>query len=230
MPRNTIPKILWGDGSVTGESLGTGDGVATTFSGTLAQPQVQTGSLAITAGGQSVTDDGAGSLTGSGSGTINYVTGAYSVTFNAAPGTGVAVTAAYKYLRNTLSFGYPLDSAVSYPEPREGSEWAQAPSGVEDAWDGGADELLEGDARWIPTVNTTDPVATGWDGAAGWAAFLTWARKKNALRLYPDRDSASFVDCYLVEPMQGAPSTEDDGSRALRLKLRSTDGSAFTGY
>lgn len=82
------------------EVLGAGDGLATAFSGNLSHSNVVAGSVKITDGFETFTDDGAGNLTGSagGSGTINYTTGAYSVTFNAAVGNGTYVTATYKYV------------------------------------------------------------------------------------------------------------------------------------
>lgn len=230
MARATIPKLPWGSSSVSGETLGAGDGIKVTFSGTLAQDQVKEGSLTITAGAQSVSDDGAGNLTGDGSGSVNHVTGAYSVTFNAAPANGTSVTAAYSYFPSTLQLGYPLDNATAYPEPREGSEWVQASSGEEDSWLLGDEQLVEGLARWIPSADTADPVATGWDGAAGWAAFLSWARAKNVFRFFPDAAVASYHSCTLVEPLQGPPALEEDGSRQVLLRLRDTGGVAFTGY
>lgn len=77
--------------TVTNEVLGTGNGSNKTFSGTLAfktgQPQRSGFGLTITDGTETFTDDYNGVLTGSlgGTGTINYSTGAYSVTFNTAP-------------------------------------------------------------------------------------------------------------------------------------------------
>lgn len=129
---------------------------------------------------------------------------------------------------NTLNFGYPLDSATSYSEHREGSVWDMFVSGVEDAWLWGIDYFLEGDFRWIPASSTSDPVATGWDGSTGVRAFLEWARQKNSFRFFPDKNSGTYLDCYLMEPMQGPPSLEDDGSRRLHLKIRSA--TAFDGY
>lgn len=93
---------------------------------------------------------------------------------------------------NDLVLGYPLDDAIAYSLPREGSDWAIAPSGAEDAWIVGTDYFLEGDVRWIPGEPRTDRPATGWDyhaaagDARGVEAFLAWARQKNTLRYYPD--------------------------------------------
>lgn len=77
--------------SITGESVGASG--STEYSGTLANGQVF--GLVIKDGTQTVTDDKNGNLIGDGTGTINYATGAYSVTFNAT--TATAVTADYLY-------------------------------------------------------------------------------------------------------------------------------------
>lgn len=130
---------------------------------------------------------------------------------------------------NTLSFGYPLDSVKAGDEPRAGSSVDQAPSGVEDAWTVGTDYVLAASVRYIPQTDTASPVATGWDGATGFRAFLAWARDKNLVRFYPDKDAGTFIDCYLVEPMTGQPELEEDGTRVLALKLRSPSVS-FDGY
>ena len=71
--------------------IGTGDGATVLFSGTLTnipvlQNQVLFSSIDGSNGGLQVNDDGAGNLTGDGTGTINYVTGVYSFTFDTAPG------------------------------------------------------------------------------------------------------------------------------------------------
>lgn len=131
---------------------------------------------------------------------------------------------------NTLNVAQPLDSAVSYPVPREGSEWNQGPSGVRDAWIIGDDQRLTGDVRWIPTADVASPAATGWDGAAGWRAFLQWARGARVFRFFPDAALAAYVEAYLIDPMQGEPGLEEDGSRSLRITIESADGSAFDGY
>lgn len=134
---------------------------------------------------------------------------------------------------NILLFGYPLDEAVSYPLPREGSEQVQGDSGEEDAWDNGTDQYLEGKVRWIPreTGNTPEGVsATGWEGATGWAAFLSWARTKKVFRWAFDRGATgTYQTAYLVEP-SGRPDLENDMTRALSLSIRASNGVAFDGY
>lgn len=135
----------------------------------------------------------------------------------------------------TLEFGYPLDRAVSWSEPREGTERVTAPSGSFDVWTTGEYELLRGMARWIPASDDTTPAGvpiTGWDGSTGWAAFLSWARDGHLFRFVPDRDTpGTYVESYLREPLEGAPSLEDvDLTRRVSLVIYNADGNAYTGY
>jgi len=86
--------------AIANENIGTGNGVAVTFTGSLAQDYIVGRSINnITDGVETFTDDGMGVLTGSagGTGTINYTTGAFSVTFNAAPAGAAAITIDYQY-------------------------------------------------------------------------------------------------------------------------------------
>lgn len=81
------------------ELIGTGDASAVTFAGTLAWIPARASKFKIVAGAISGADDGAGLIVGTGiSGTINYVSGAISVTFAAAPANGVKVLASYEYV------------------------------------------------------------------------------------------------------------------------------------
>jgi len=77
-----------------GETIATGDTVTTHFTGTLAHAPVVPGSF----GGGMFTDDGAGAITitAGGTGTINYITGAFVLDYTAAPA-AVAQTLTYGY-------------------------------------------------------------------------------------------------------------------------------------
>lgn len=133
-------------------------------------------------------------------------------------------------LANVLNVGWFLDNVSAWPEPRAGSEQVEAPSGIEEAWTVGTNYFLQADLRWIPQTNTASPLATGWDGAAGVGAFLSWAQDKNVFRFFPDAtDGATHFDCYLSSPMSGAPSPELDGTRTLTIKIKNTVA-AFDGY
>jgi hypothetical protein len=90
-------------------------------------------------------------------------------------------------LANAVYFPFPLDNAISYDDPRAGSQWGQSDSGAEDGWDGGTDFVLEGDARWLQQADSTFyPRCTAWDGSLGVRAALNWMRKKNAFAWHPD--------------------------------------------
>jgi len=88
------------------ESIGTGDGTATDFSGTLSYTPIVPGSVTVTDGNETFTDNGDGTLTGSagGSGTINYYTGAISVSFASAPSSGADISVSYTQAA-LLNFG-----------------------------------------------------------------------------------------------------------------------------
>lgn len=79
-------------------SLGTGNGVQTTFGGTLVTTPVLESTVVIDANGQRVTDDGLGVLTGDGTGTVDYDTGVVSVTWTTAPAAGESVLCTARYL------------------------------------------------------------------------------------------------------------------------------------
>lgn len=86
-------------------NLGTGNGVLTNFAGTLPNTPVAEGSISISDGTQTVTDDGDGNLQGdvaaSGTNTIDYTTGALDVTFANAPVGAAAITVTYRYVTDT---------------------------------------------------------------------------------------------------------------------------------
>lgn len=105
----------YSDEFIDHESFGTGNGIATTFTGTLEYTPIKDKSydcntvgncggvsdgnvITVFAGSVSGTDDGDGNITGTGiSGTIDYGTGAVAVTFASAPALSIDVYAAYTY-------------------------------------------------------------------------------------------------------------------------------------
>lgn len=83
------------------DNIATGDGTTTAFSGGLQNPPIIIGSLFIASddpdGTQYVVQDqGDGTLTGDGTGTINYLTGAYTVTWTTAPADTAVIYAKYQ--------------------------------------------------------------------------------------------------------------------------------------
>ncbi len=137
---------------------------------------------------------------------------------------------------NTWDIAYPLDFANHGSEPRKGSERAVSPSGVEDAWIVGTEEVLEGEIRAIPVANVTETngnAATGWDGATGVKAALEWLLDGNIGRFIPAKGTPStFVPFYIVEPTRAMAGREDGNPnrRRLRITFRSSDGTAFSGF
>jgi hypothetical protein len=92
---------------VTSASFGTGNGTTGPYTfNTPANTGIVPGTVTITATAQTVTDDQFGNLKGDGTGTVNYLTGAISVTFNANVANMSAITITYKQL-NT-----PIDTAL----------------------------------------------------------------------------------------------------------------------
>lgn len=79
------------------DSVATGDGVTVTFTGNTQGFPLVIGSFFITDGTFVAQDNGSGSLTGTGisAGTINYTTGAFSVTFTTAPASTATIYCKY---------------------------------------------------------------------------------------------------------------------------------------
>jgi len=133
----------------------------------------------------------------------------------------------------SLEFGYPLDFAISYSKPREGSDRVQFVSGEESSWITGTDFTLNGQVRWIPTnsgSSSLNVAQSGWDGQLGWQSFLEWGKTAQSFRFYADRDEASYITSTLVDPIDQPPSLEPaDGTRVIQLTLRNPS-SPYTGY
>lgn len=124
---------------------------------------------------------------------------------------------------NTCTFGYPLDEAVSFSRPAEGSEMVFLPSGVVDGWDTGETHVLQATVRWIPTEDTVTPAATGWNGDLGVRACLAHLRRGNPCWLSPDvSDLTAGWTMHLEAPFADAPELEVDMTRRVALVLRST--------
>jgi len=101
------------DTTITNELLGTGNGTQTVFSGTLAfragNPKNTCYDIAIVAGLVTSQDNNVGLIIASGgtqgaTGTINYTTGTYTLTYPIAPTAGVQVLATYVH-QNTNNSG-----------------------------------------------------------------------------------------------------------------------------
>lgn len=127
----------------------------------------------------------------------------------------------------TIDMSYPLDGAVAWSQPREGSAKVEGASGTRDAWIVGTDHHLKGQVRWVP--GETAGAVIGWDGASGWRALLEAARSMNAITFSPDQlTPATAYTMYLVEPWDSEPELEPNLTRAFELHLVGTV--AIVGY
>ena len=108
----------WSSSALYTNQFDTGDGDKT-YSGIVDRLPLERNTVTISAGVQTLTDDGSGNLTGDGTGTVNYKTGAISVVFTSNVAISTAVNATYKYwgsLSNELTqeYGYGKDNTGTY--------------------------------------------------------------------------------------------------------------------
>ena len=83
--------------TISSESLATCDGSTVTYSGTIANIVVIPGTLTITASG-TASDNGDGVISGNNAtGTVNYETGAITITFTNPPSSGTKILLSYQY-------------------------------------------------------------------------------------------------------------------------------------
>lgn len=83
---------------ITNEVEATSDGTTVSFSGTFLHSPIIPSTVTVTAGAVTATDNGAGRLSGAGvSGTLNYQTGDFTLTYTVAPTNGTQVKATYTY-------------------------------------------------------------------------------------------------------------------------------------
>jgi hypothetical protein len=84
--------------TVTSARIGNTDGTSTVFSGVLGNRSIQAGSLTINSAQFNLSDNGDGTLSGSGaSGSIDYGTGAWNIQVSPAPDAGDSIRATYQY-------------------------------------------------------------------------------------------------------------------------------------
>lgn len=153
--------------TVTDESWGSGDGTTKTFTGTAAALSGKRTVFAIAQGTgnpETWTDNYLGVLTGSagGTGTINYATGAYSVTFNTAPGLGVSLKFSYQW--EDATSGGIADFTKSSPRlTGEGNYYLQAEGGavLYSHTFAQTEYVMHERSAWNIVSNVAD-TATGW--------------------------------------------------------------------
>jgi hypothetical protein len=102
-------------------------------------------------------------------------------------------------------FGEPLDRPVSWPQPGEGSAFVASPSGIEDSDVARDAHHLAGVVRRIWPDSRVLYGATGWNGhqasedGRGWRDVLSWLRKKNIGRWYPDGRNVLLAPTMAVD-------------------------------
>jgi len=164
---------------VDDEALGVTVDLQLTYSGTLNEQPLRPGDLIISTsgGGETFTDQGDGTLSGSsgGSGTIVYTTGAWSITYNANPGGGKSITADYNYFP-----GNPVMGIWNYYSSAGGSH------------------LLVFDTKRWNKYNTTTKVLEDIDEADIWTGsdsqFFWTENWKDKLFICNNKDQARVYD------------------------------------
>lgn len=136
---------------------------AASFADTLAETPIVPGTVSVTDGVETFTDNGEGVLAGDagGSGTVNYDTGAISVTFDEAPGEAVDVDVDYSHTPPAKSFSATLANLPIEPGT------VAVTDGVEEFEDNGKGVLV-GDAGGFGTVDyDTGAISVAFDEAPG---------------------------------------------------------------
>lgn len=134
-------------------------------------------------------------------------------------------------LDQVATFAYPLDSAVTWAEPRGKELRSRVTSGVEATWDDGLyDHFLKGRLRWIVPVTGFDlgPAASGYNDSV--RQWLTWAWGGDSFRWVYDRnDMSTFATVWLESPTdRNGAGLERDGTRYVDVTVRGF--SEITGY
>jgi hypothetical protein len=157
-------------------------------------------------------------------------------------GTDADTGSVLAWSRSAILFGDPIDNVRAWGDPREGSDWAMTPGGVEDAWITGTDRLLAGDVRWITGLDANAPFnMTGWDGRredafinVGWESFLEFAWTKQTFTFVPDLTDADADprSAYIQAPLDdNEPDLEQaDMTRTFEFRIRDANDLPFKGY
>lgn len=161
-------------------------------------------------------DPSTGTVASSSSSNPDYV-GTYQVSTSASP---IEITLAY-----------PLDQCQTWAQPRPGGYRTPLQSGLIDYWYTGMDHVLQAKVRWVEADDTYSmgPVASRYNGVNGWDEFLKYAKSRQPFTFVPDIDLPTTTQvCYLMDPMEGLVSLDDDLTRTISLTIRS--GTEFTGF
>jgi len=156
---------------VTAENVGTGDGTTKTFTDTLAfkagGAKRTCFAIEATDGTETFTDnDRNGTLTGSlgGTGTINYMSGAISLTFNTAPANLQAITCNYSWIDDTSSGVCDFTWTTSTRIAGEGTFFPQNEGGdIQNIFAYGDSEYcMHKTKTWVINLTSDDTSATNY--------------------------------------------------------------------
>lgn len=127
--------------AISAEAYGTGNGTAGPYVHVAVSTPIARGSVVITAGAQTATDNGVGGFTTSpagGSGTINYTTGSISITFNGNVAGATPITVTYDYHQ-----GLPVMGIMSFYPNNNVREMIVADTTYVNKYDPNTDRLVD---------------------------------------------------------------------------------------
>ena len=225
-----IDDILGRLTAVADENVGTGNGVLKTFTDTLA---FKAGGAKRTCFGITVTDtveafvdNHDGTLTGDagGTGTINYMSGAISLTFAAAVGNGTAILADYSWEDSTddgvCDFGYSAPTRVA----GEGDVIFQNDGGnLMDILSFGADEYCIHESKiWILTLGIDDTTYTNYiyREKTGMPTFRAGISTKNGIYFIDDTDEKDPQGRVVTIDLETAEKLVLSISQGIRYKKK----------
>jgi hypothetical protein len=126
---------------IVAEAYGVGTGVKGPYTHTLASTPIRRGTVTITAGAQSAVDNGLGGFTttpAGGTGTINYTTGAVSITFQNVVAGAQAITVTYDAHQ-----GYPVMGIMNYYNQLNAKEMIVADTTYVNKYSASTNQLLD---------------------------------------------------------------------------------------
>ncbi len=217
--------------TVTGEAVATGDGVTKVFNGTAATISgvKTTFGFTFTDGVETFADDYLGNLVGSlgGTGTINYATGVYSVTFNTAPANLAAITTSYS-TEDSTNNGIADFTHSGTRLAGEGFTFLQNDGGkLLNVFSlNGSEYCLHERKAWVLTLGSDDTTATNLiyrDRMSLAAAFGGVATADGIFYIDTTLKSRPYVAVLSYEPISSLVLPKDLSSSILDLSPYSFD-------
>jgi len=212
----------------TGENIDEGDGTETEFDAELENTPVIPGSVTVTDGVETFTDDGAGDLTGNlgGDGSIDYVSGEVDVEFNTAPANGADIECDYEYYKNVVDTIYIFSKNIASNDLGSWKKTVEVPK--ESEMDFGQYNVYayddKGNVDWDDLKIGAGITLKHDEGPTGFVLEITGQGfdpddEIDQGEIYM-RDGTDTVDCYIID----APvEVESDGDIKLKIVIPSVD-------